>query len=819
VICLNKLPVLDQWCIDKKNHQIIIVGLLMMGTFFLFLLFTSINRPEAAIAAEEPDCISWQKSGAIFQLRCDFASGSDVIIVLDRDQDNQPDMDTDAWFFDADSDQVVEMIIDFQKENESQYARLYDDRDGDGNVDYSIQDFELQINESDHWTVQVETTGSWWLADGTINYNLKILTDGLQNTIYGTNTIPIMQTNDGQIDWSYQVFDSQSDGIPDYWIYQLLDPLPPNLSLTRFSAFVNYGEGQVMGSIQAQLWPYLWNLPPGNTQANNMFSDHSLFKVDWQNAHITRAFFAGFPIENGFWINSVAPADASGTVESNFEDPHAWYDLAGDKDGYPELNVRLVHWRVNDINWPYSAFSPANEVRYSWNQSNAPQLAFEYKLGLFGNQSINEQVFIDPFTITTVDWLNLPQWVTGQSWLFASFIAVEGLNYQSSEGIYEWAPLTSPNGIAERYFMGESDNFPIENFPVLSPGMRGEYSRYINDQPWLYISPVDHKLHLQGADEGQWTISTNRTIQYQSHASAYIDLWKLFEADQLKKLLYIGEDHIVLFEQDFMRIFSASFYSPLFTVLPPANHREWLDLGIKLEAAAPDFEPDDFGAMAAKFGQPILSFTGIKLIEFDPEMGRNEAVVELLPGYRIAGDHPAELDLLTPGNYRLSYTPTDGLKLSPATSADLRIDTLSVDRKALSPGNRVRILADLVNSGSMPSSDVKVDFIVRKSDGSETLLKDMVLDIKGNQHQVLQTEWIPEQPGSWEVQLIITFNGTQITKAVPLEIEDTDRFLVDQVLNISGTKYTLPTAFGLLEVGAFLMVAVVVSVFIRNGRK
>lgn len=743
----NKLPVLALHKPPLIRQKGFFVPLIL-----IIFLVTSFDK--ALATHDAPYCMHWLAQDGQFVLPCSFAGGDDQIIVIDQNQNGMVDMEGDAWLFDADSNGQIEMVILFRREGNRRIAQLYDDRNGDGQVSFEVQGNQVLIVESLYWTVELSVEDHWYLQDGSPNYNILIRADGAVNAIYGTDVIPEMRTNNGRVDWEYQIVDIEQNGIPDYWTYQLLTPLPRSWSLTRFSAFVNSGNVRPVSPSRVDLWPFLEGLPPGvPVDLNVMFSDSSLINVDWRQAKIVRSAFAGYPIEDGWWVNSVAPVSSDGIVRGNFENPHAWYDLADDRDNNPELNVRLIYWQEQDINWPFAGSLPANEVRYSWNQSNDPEqpLAFEYKLGLFGTNRIESLVELGPYRLQLPEWESFPSWVVSKPWQFATFIATEGIYYPSSEGIYEWAPATSSDRTAEAFVSGRSEDFPVENLHELRPGLRGEYWLDLGRQPHLYFSAIDRKLHLRDAVAGHWSLGDGLFIRYENLGGPYINSWVLERGGEIRQRLIVLDGYLIFADDDESLLLFKRITSPtvLFETLPPTNHEEWKALGNLLEEYQLDFDHTDLRPMMEQFVGDEQQFRGVSLKNVRLENEGLRMVVDRKEDFSSSLDTFIDFSDTSPGSYVIQLSDSFSL-IAPLTPANIEETMFFINTEQFSSGLAVPIYVGLKNSGLEDANNLNFKVIANNSVHS-TVLSSGQLDLAAGNIETLIITWHPTTANEWRI--------------------------------------------------------------------
>src|SRR5207244_11526653 len=62
----------------------------------------------------------------------------------------------------------------------------------------------------------------------------------------------------------------------------------------------------------------------------------------------------------------------------------------------------------------------------------------------------------------------------------------------------------------------------------IASGLRGEYAFDLRGrQARVYLSPIDLRLHLAGADGGVWNLGQGREIRYERISGPGIDHWSL----------------------------------------------------------------------------------------------------------------------------------------------------------------------------------------------------------------------------------------------------------------------------------------------------
>lgn len=714
--------------------------------------------PETITEPTSTSCGAWRRvSDYVAEADCTFSRARDKVIAVDRNRDGKLDFAEDTWLFDVSFNEGIELIVQFDKQGAAQEALIYDDVNSDRRVDYVLSGSDVTVTEATFPTVKLRADGDWWLPNGDLNYNVTITVDGAYLTIYGSTTPEGMRVKDGKPDWVYEMVDEERDGVPDYWTYRLLTQMPRTWNVTRFSTFVNTKQTKPQVLRDILFWPYLmaerayenYSADPANYRAgtDRMFSTNPFVEIGWPIARVNTAGFRGYPIEQGWWVNSQSPIELDKKVAGNFENPHAWYDLAQDNDNNPELNVRVVYWNPNDPNYPIATY-PFNEIRYSWNQANTEGLAFDYKLGLAAQHEVDSFVKVDEYDIQVVPFEDLPSWVVERPWNTVSFIVSEGLNYQSSEGIYEWAPSTSLDGVAERYVNGIDTTPPLNEFSFLQPKLRGEYALELEDQPWLYFSAIDRELHLRGSLSGMWRLSEDTFVHYANLGGDKINAWRLERNGKVLQRLYATRTHLVFTMGNRVMIREAAATTPLFETLPPTNHAEWKALGALLDRHEGDLTAGNLASMFAQFDGPDMVLEGVDLQHFQltPAGFRFEADVDRATA---DGRGAPELSGLASGSYVFSF---DGaLVVEPATPPQLSLEIEIPKGQPLEQGVPIMVRVHAHNAGNTDA--ISTTFVLETAfDGAPVIVDQRRLDVSAEGDETVELSLPLWREGAWELR-------------------------------------------------------------------
>jgi hypothetical protein len=476
-----------------------------------------------------------------------FYSQKDRILVIDgagdmlvsQDWTRSTDFINDTWIFDAGADNTAELMITFAVENKNSVAYLFFRNGALRDTFNYASPRPLELPDQTSWSLKVMAETGWVLENGKPNQNLTFFFPGCE-------------------DVHSKLRDVNNDSIPDFEVYGLISE-PNNCVIADIPSgmWVNKGDQIPLDDDNRVFWPFLLgseNLE--GIKSHNKFMYYPFVAVDWENGTLGGTSIgqlsSGYPIESGYFIGSFNHFYENTINKANFENPMAYYDLAGDQDGWPEMHIRLEYFNPMDPHLDVSIGErPLNDIRYSWNQYNNPGLVWDYKIALAGLNEIHSATWFDTFGIQTSPYEALPNWVSQQRWEWGTLVANEGGGAPSSEGIYEWSatnlfqadsgePASRLEGSQieiRQYLAGNADQLPEDIYHQIRTGMRGEFG-YLYDQPTLYFSPIDHKLHLSNASRGTWNLGEG----YQIHTTNLdqdetLDQWILKRDDRVLKQL------------------------------------------------------------------------------------------------------------------------------------------------------------------------------------------------------------------------------------------------------------------------------------------
>jgi len=698
------------------------------------------------------------------------SEAKDLIYVYDRDDNMQAtgdwrtsaDFEDDVWLFDVGGDGRVNLVIDFRREGTALVADLFDDQDGDGQVTYSMEVTKLIKAESGFPTVRVFAPDGWWIQGKMINFNLDIEVDGPVNAAFGSEVYLSQLRTDGTVDFRIRIRDLDHDGNPDYQWIRPYPPLPWPSAVHRSQIIVRESGPDVpMG--QGLFWPYLGSADLGMIRFHKLRS-YRVFAppigVDLARSRVVHVgeFVASRGGDGNWFIYSLHPFQEGEVNRADFENPFAFYDLAADEDGIPELQIRAEDYTRNDPFFKGGKFDqPVTLIRYSWDQDN--NQTWDYKLDLIGRNEIQGVVETPDFSVRTVSYQELPQWVTELPWDVASFVEVMREGYWTTEGVYE--NVISVPKVRDKYLTGLSDYAPVPKNLNIAMGFRGEYNLELHAQPYLYYSPIDHRLHLVKAQAGVWNIDGHRKVRYANlDGDEYNDRWDYFEDDALKKTLIMADSYLIYGGGDEVVLLEAAISPELFRTLPPRNHEDWLRLGEQLKRHERSLEPGDFKAMLSQFSGPLVRFIGARMEGFRLTPNGFRFVVELQPGFSI--ENP---DLIhgttapTPGAYlltggnelsitRLTPPKVYFVSLSPQIAPDRPSELENVDVKVV-----------LHNDGLQDVESLPIVFYSERPGQEVQEIGRTNVAVLGGEDREAVIRWVPRSPGGWRIR--VEFDPTE----------------------------------------------------------
>lgn len=722
----------------------------------------------------------------IISIEGNFASDNDQIIVLDTSGDMKwspdwsevVDFENDIWIFDAFHDGLAELIIIFRKDGDKLLADMYKDVDEDSHVSYELENKKLTITESDYWSLQVQTTKNWF-KDITQPYEMVFSLDGPSDAVwYWAESVQqrFLKT-DGNVDWVCKVEESSDNN--DFRHLEICNTrvnLPSSWTIVRSFIKVSLSEKTAQQPPNYVFWPLLVSSNNFKLEDHKYFDYKPLIIMDWEASEFIRYGISGYPVENGFHVQSFTNLDVEGVVNLDFESPQAYYDLAEDQDNQPELHIRLSNsWPIKYENhWQQAPKVPVNEIRYSWNQTNSPGMSWDYKLGLAGSLAIDTQENFSGYTVSLIPYDELPSWVKTNIWNYGTFVANEEIDdLQSSEGIYAWAPvgygslynnlallegnIFDPQAVENftLHYYGETSEELDKYFWDILPGLRGEYSFHFDREPYIYLSPVDNRLHLLGAESGMWNLGEGNYLRYANlDGDAYLDQWNQEREGKVTQQLNFSQGWGVYSGGENVIIKQVNAPPAIFETQPPGSHEEWLYLKDQLEAYPKQLAPTDFRGMLEGYSGDEMRLEGAALRDFRITREGFRFVLSLSPGFYAQGVEWLDLSAAEPGEYLVNYD--GGFSVQPLRRAHIVISAALNESKAM-PEIALKTgeaSFRVFNDGLEDAQEVLVS--MSASQGGEVVYESapMTVTVLGGESRLVSFPWTPTLAGTWELRVV-----------------------------------------------------------------
>jgi hypothetical protein len=766
-------------------------------------------------------------SASRVDVNCDLSGRgalSDRLTIIDRAKDRPrsagwPEVagTTDAtWLFDYQGDSTVELIVNFRSSGTALVAELYDAQGDPGRLSYRMSDNgQLIFNSQIAPTVRVVAPDGWWSNNGRVNFNLDIAVDGLVDAAFDVrNKLAKYAVTDGKLDFVIRIRDSDGDGRPDYdWRTLRYPDALAKTGLPHTFLMVNSADNEAP-LVPVLPWPFLGGETYGYLIASAHQTSQPPIQVSWESGTISAVgeFVSSRGNDAQWFVYSPSEVKPGELSYPDFESPFAWYDLAQDHDRQPELAVRLGYYWANDPAFVKGRFNaPLNFVRYSWDQDNDGY--WDYKLGLLGQNEVTSTVALDDLALQVVPYDQLPGWVVDRPWGVATFVAAEGVRAQG-EGIYEWDPST---WLTEQYFTGFSTE-PLPQEPgdadvhndlrQIQTGYRGEYQLALGAKVELYISPIDHRLHLLRGAQGIWKIDDRTELRYANlNGDDYLDEWRYLVDGQLRRQLDVAAERLVYSGDGEIIVQQAQVPPALATLAPPKDHGDWLALQARLKETPP-LKADDFKGMLAQFSGPRLHIQGAALRDFRQTEQGFRFILDLQPGFSVDGNDDLGVRGREPGAYAVTYDRT--YSIAPLTPPQLSLSVQLPQQAGQAPNAPIPVRVQATNQGTQDIRGLTLVAEARQG-GAPIEVARQPIDILAGQPVDATFTWQPVLLGDWQLDVRledadghVVAQQSQSLAVKASAASDERTILTDS----TGDRHRLPAALILGLLACFAILAV-----------
>ena len=643
------------------------------------------------------------------------------------------------------------------------WAYVYDVPAGQDQVPIVPEGNGWRLDEAAVPVLEMRALGGWWVRQGVANYDLDVQVNGPVVAMWGAGADPKF----GQSGWAPAmqpgqpavrviVRDPDGDGIPD-WDWRSLLPAFPNRGYYR----TNYAEKKCDTPTEGDpgvspLWPYVaWN---GEYEQDNGRLRPPIV-VDWQSGRLTH-FSEMVTVRNqncSYSLYTLDPVGVGGLNTTNFETPFAFYDLSGQGVGFPNLILRTERYPKGD-RWAGRPERGYESVRYSW-RGQAGDWLWDYKVEVLGFHTYDFQTAIagGQILVDAPPYETFPAWVVQRAWPLATFIDTEGASYRSSEGIYDWSPLQ----VGKEYFLGHADNL-AQPFSSIREGLRGEYRTGRDLPPSLYLSPIDNRLHLLGAEEGLSNLGGGLALRERNlDGDQYLDTWTLEgaagEADgegstegavEVKEALYALDGLLIYSGAGRVELRQAGVEPSVLEVSPPTDSVTWQAFRDKVEPlTAQRKDPRSLAAWLDGFPGGSVQIDGAALDGVRALADGYRFVLRLQPGYRLSVPVPASLQGLAPGAYVVEFAGS--YRVTPLLPPQL---TLAIGLQEAVPSTfapiPVRVTA--ANQGAADADGI-VAVVQAEGSGETVDLLRKEVEVLAGEPLRLAADWQPKTAGKWTI--------------------------------------------------------------------
>lgn len=492
--------------------------------------------------------------------------------------------ENEIWVFDNAADGSPEIVIEFQTDGVRRKAMLYDRR---SSIDGILQYADL---DSYHAVVVVEAAGDWYVDDRNPNPNIDIYVDSDMLVIFGGSSKLSalgLTSTDGTLDYVISVRDTTGSGRPDREYRRAILPEGVEEAMGRTlpgieQTAIMVNPGDDLPPISPWFgWPYFGSLSYG--LLTNTPTPESLppIQINWDTGEIEAIgeFVRSRGWDGQWFVYSFDRLQAGQAIAADFENPFAFYNLAGSQSRLADLAIRVTYSPPNHRFLRAGRYpEPLTGVRYTWVQSDGTVWQ-RMKFSLLGHRAPTTEVTFDEYSLTTFDYDTLPGLVTASSWDAVNFVVEMGtssLPRGAGEGIYVWDDVGGGD-----YFFGLSEDREdaLAARRVIEPGYRGEYALRPTDQLTLYYSQIDGQLHLYGAEGGIWNVGDGTELVYEDgNEDGYFDTWIVTrEGQEVERLVHAGR-HLLYATESTVAVLETELLSSAFELPPPASPEAWADL-------------------------------------------------------------------------------------------------------------------------------------------------------------------------------------------------------------------------------------------------
>ncbi|MEA4906465.1 MAG: hypothetical protein VB089_02530 [Anaerolineaceae bacterium] len=732
----------------------------------ILFLFTSLTPAEADYQFEQqPEVVFISATVTLDELAAG-APGEGWLVVYRSSQRRPEDLG---------------LIVHLSNDSSTTQALVYDFQDGLQKSQVDIQNDKVDLRGKQP-TLSMVSLDGWWVKDGKVSYNLNVeVSSPVQATWGGDVIIPYLETRDKYV--RIFVRDVDGDGFPDWDLRTIIPPLEGKGVLRT-----NYSESKcdARPSIAfgvAPLWPYI-ALQGTYEQPNGII--HPPIVLDLATGAIQ--YFSELVTARNqgcsYTLYTIDPLNTTGIFTTDFEAPFAFYNLSDSTSNYPNLILRTERHSGNSV-WNKTETQEFESIRYSWRNAIGDWF-WDYKVEVFGTYPYDFETPIagGEILIDAPPYEQFPAWVTTKQWPAVTFIDTEGKSYKSSEGIYEW----SPRDLDDDYLLGQEIEPAQEAFTSIREGLRGEYRVKRDIEPNLYLSPIDNRAHLLGAEQGLWNLGEHTSlIELNTNGDLYIDGWVRALSDdpqsscagqtlpafcRLQEALFAGGQYLIYTNPSEVLLKPTSYVDALFTILPPTDHATWVDFVARVEPVTQNRrDPHDLRAWLDAFTGESIEIRGAQAGSVRASPGGFQFVLQLDQGAVVEGAGAAPFQGLAAGKYFVEYA-NGQFNVTAFRPAQLEWGGVSVDslEGEVLVEQPLQLSLPVRNSGHEDSPALTI----QARDEAGELVGEQTVIFEAGQTRRLYFTWTPREAGEHVLSFQISGQGagesSQTVAAVSLSV-------------------------------------------------
>ncbi|GAC1385544.1 MAG: hypothetical protein NVSMB42_05010 [Herpetosiphon sp.] len=694
-------------------------------------------------------------------------------------------------------------------------AEVFDAPAGASSVPIVTVDGKLAPDPTLKPVIVIKALDGWWVRAGRPAYNLNVEVIGPIHSMWGNENY-LQFIRPGEPETLIRTR-AGAGGLPDWDLRRLQPPLEEKSVLRT-----NYSERKCTTPLDidrgiSPLWPYVafsggYEQPVGKLRPPIV--------VDWDQAKV-RYFSELVTVRNqncSYALYSVNSVGGDRLNHPNFETPFAFYDLSGEGQGYPNLVVRTERYPAGDLSSagmdpPVQKGRPAGRdfetIRYSWRDAVGDG-TWDYKIEVLGfHPYLSETpIMTDWARIDAPSYEQFPDWVIHQNWPAATFIDAAGHGFSSTEGIYDW----SPRELGTAFVLGWEDRAPQQPFSEIREGLRGEYRFRKDVPPWLYVSSIDHRLHLLGAEGGLQNLGGGRILRQHNLAGGnYIDGWtrehtasdsgQALQPDQpvgelVEESLYALSGYLLSAGPYGVELRQATYRPASVELLPPTDRASWQSLRADIEPLVAE-QPDlyDLRSWAHQFPGISTTITGSHITAVRSTPNGFRFILHLDPGFQFTGPPLLDHDQLSAGTYVVTY---DGhWSAEPLTEPKLAGSVSGHDLTQYEPSTVAVALENIANQDLL---DAVVELWAVPPQGQATVVTTQTVELLAHVPVTVTLQWIPPSHGPWSLTAKVRRGGSGTIAFPSLEVSVLPARVAmpGAVVNVSAPPSNRPLAVGLM---------------------